>query len=187
MNQKTTTIEQAWLEYRRQLFSFIRSKVETSEDAEDILNDVFTKLIKKTAENDIPDNIASWLYHVTRNRIVDYYREKKSFEPLPEDLSAEGVDTPIIRQLSRCMLPMIHALPKTYQQVLMLSEIEDKKYKEVADELGLSLSAVKSRILRGREKLYKNMVSCCTIYHNNAGEVVDYEQKSTAFCIDCKD
>ena len=68
----------------------------------------------------------------------------------------------------------------------MLSEIEGKKYKEVATELGLSLSAVKSRILRGREKLNKSMVSCCTVLRNDAGEVVDYEQKSGAFCKDCE-
>ncbi len=69
----------------------------------------------------------------------------------------------------------------------MLSEIEGKKYKEVAAELGLSVSAVKSRILRGRAKLYKSMVSCCKIYRNNTGEVVDYEQKRSDFCSDCED
>ena len=73
MNQKTSIVEQAWLEYQRKLFLFVRSKVETSEDAEDIISDVFAKLIKKNGENTIPDNVTSWLYRVTRNRIVDYY------------------------------------------------------------------------------------------------------------------
>jgi len=179
-------VEQAWLKYQRKLFSFIRSKVETLEDAEDILNDVFVKLTQTANENAIPGNVSSWLYRVTKNRIVDYYRAKKRFEPLPEDLSVESEDTNMIRQLSNCMLPMIRTLPETYQQPLMLSEIEGKKYKEVAAELDLSLSAVKSRILRGREKLHKSMVSCCTIHRNNVGEVVDYEQKSGAFCKDCE-
>jgi len=85
------------------------------------------------------------------------------------------------------MLPMIQALPETYQQPLMLSEIEGKKYKELAAELDLSMSAVKSRILRGREKLHKSMVSCCTIYRNDAGEAVDYEQKIGSICTDCED
>lgn len=185
MNRKTTTVEHAWKEYRRNLISFIRSKVDTSEDAEDILNDVFASLIRKTGDNEIPNNIASWLYRVSRNRIVDYYRAKKSFEELPEELASEIADTNIIRQLSICMLPMIRALPETYQQPLILSEIEGKKYKEVADELGLTLSAIKSRILRGREKLRKSMVACCTLYRDRAGKIVDYEQNGADSCSDC--
>lgn len=186
MNQKATTVEQAWHEYQRKLFSFIRSKVDSSEDAEDILNDVFASLIKKAGDNDNPNNIASWLYRVTRNRIVDYYRTKKRFEELPEDLATESEGSNIVGQLSSCMLPMIKALPKTYQQPLILSEIEGKKYKEVAEELGLTLSAVKSRILRGREKLHKSMISCCTFYRNHAGNIVDYEQNGSNSCDDCE-
>jgi RNA polymerase sigma-70 factor (ECF subfamily) len=185
MSKKTTIVEQAWQDYQRKLIAFIRSKVDTSEDAEDILNDVFASLVKKTGENDTPDNIASWLYRVTRNRIVDYYRAKKRFEELPEDLASESVDTNIVGQLSDCMLPMIKALPMTYQQPLILSEIEGKKYKEVADELDLTLSAVKSRILRGRKKLHKNMIRCCTFYRDNTGNIMDYEKNKADFCNDC--
>ncbi|MBQ0799188.1 MAG: RNA polymerase sigma factor SigZ [Porticoccaceae bacterium] len=186
MIQKTATVEQAWQEYQRKLGSFIRSKVDTSEDAEDILNDVFVSLVKETGDNHAPDNIASWLYRVTRNKIVDYYRAKKRFEELPEEFASESAGTNVIEQLSSCMLPMIEALPKTYQQALILSEIEGKKYKEVADELGLTLAAVKSRVLRGREKLHKSMLNCCTFYRNNAGNIVDYEQNGANFCNDCE-
>ena len=185
MIQTNTIVEQAWQEYRVKLVSFIRSKVETSEDAEDILNDVFVSLIKKTGVNESPDNIGAWLYRVTRNRIVDYYRTKRRFEELPDELASESADTCIIRQLSSCMLPMIKALPKIYQHPLILSEIEGEKYKEVANELGLSLSAVKSRIIRGRKKLHKRMLSCCTFYRDNAGNIIDYEASGVNFCHDC--
>ncbi len=149
-----TKVEKAWVEYQPQLLSFIRKKVATSEDAEDILSDVFVRLAT-TTKSAIPDNLSSWLYHVTKNRIVDYYRSQKKFEQLPNDLEEESENISAIQQLSKCMLPMIKALPKTYQQSLLLSEVEGKKYKEVAIELSLSVSAVKSRILRGREKLHK--------------------------------
>lgn len=180
-------VEEAWLAYQKKLFSFIRSKVETTEDAEDILNDVFARLTKTANENAIADNVSSWLYRVTKNRMVDYYRAKKRFEQLPESLSETSEDNNTIKQLSKCLLPMIQALPETYQQALMLSEIEGKKYKELAAELDLSMSAVKSRILRGREKLHKSMVSCCTIYRNDAGEAVDYEQNIGSTCTGCED
>lgn len=182
MKQKITSVEAAWLAYRQQLFSFIRSKVETTEDAEDILNDVFVKLTKAINEHFIPDNISSWLYRVTKNSIVDYYRAKRQFEPLPEALSAIPETENTLKQLSNCMLPMIQALPERYRHPLILSEIEGKKYNAVAADLGLSVPAVKSRILRGRKKLQQRLLSCCTLYRNNAGETVDYEQKNNGFC-----
>lgn len=180
MNQNSTDVTYAWQTYQKQLLSFVRAKVNKREDAEDILNDVFVSLIKKADAQDMPKHVAGWLYHVTKNKIIDYYRTHKTFEALPEDLTAETEDSNSISQLSFCLLPMIKDLPATYQQVLMLSEIEGKTNQAVADELGLSLSAVKSRILRGRKKLNQSLINCCTLYRNKAGEVVDHEHNKAS-------
>ena len=183
----TIAVEHAWLEYRKKLLAFIRAKVETSEDAEDILNDVFSKLVKVASENKYPDNLVPWLYHVTKNRIVDYYRSKGRFEQLPEDLAEDHEKADAIKSISKCMLPMIQALPENYQQPLMLSEIEGQKYIEVANELHLTLSAVKSRILRGRKLLYGSILACCEIRRDNTGKVIDYEVKPGSSCGNCGD
>jgi len=185
-NLKTMAVETAWITYQRQLLSFIRAKVGTAEDAEDILNDVFVKLLKVNDENNIPENISAWLFYVTKNSIVDYYRAKKSFSPLPEDFSIESEDVNAIKQLSKCMLPMIQALPDAYQQTLLLAEISKKKYREIAVELNLTVPSVKSRILRGRKMLIKSMARCCTLYRNGVGDIVDYEQKTTNYCGRCE-
>jgi RNA polymerase sigma-70 factor, ECF subfamily len=169
-------IEQAWLDYQQQLAAFIRSKVDNSQDAEDIVNDVFTKLLKQSAQATLPDNISAWLYQVARNNIVDYYRSKKQFESLPDDLVMDDGKS-LSEELSDCLLPMIKTLPEEYQQVLILAEIEGKKHKEVAKILDLSLSAVKTRVLRGRAKLKQSVLRCCTVTYNKAGSFVDYEQK----------
>jgi len=184
MNQQTAVVEQAWEEYQRKLLSFIRSKIDRLEDAEDILLDVFVSLTSKTNKNEVPDNVASWLYSVTRNRIIDYYRANKIFDELPEELVSDSDDIDVVGQLSKCMLPMIKALPETYRQPLTLSEVDGKKNKAIAEELGLSLSAVKSRILRGRQELHKSMIGCCKIHINKSGDIVDYEQKGSNCCKD---
>ncbi|MBL4762151.1 MAG: sigma-70 family RNA polymerase sigma factor [Gammaproteobacteria bacterium] len=186
MNHKVA-VTQAWLEYRKKLLAFIQAKVETTEDAEDILNDVFSTLVKIANENKSPGNLGPWLYHVTKNRIVDYYRSKKTFEQLPEDLTEQHEETNTIKSISKCMLPMIRALPENYQQPLMLSEIEGKKYKEVATELDLTLSAVKSRILRGRKLLHGSILACCEIGLNTTGKIIDFEVKPGNSCDDCED
>ncbi len=185
MNNKMTQVEDAWQLYQKGLLRFIRSKVSTTYDAEDILNDVFLKLSNSANQDNIPENISAWLYRVTKNSLVDYYRKKKSYKLLPEDLTEKVEDSDAINQLSNCMLPMILALPESYQLPLRLSEIEGMKYKEVAAEMKLTIPAVKSRILRGRQKLHKSILSCCTINQNGAGEVIDFELKSKDFCGSC--
>jgi len=182
MNNEAKIVEEAWLEYQRKLLSYIQSHVNSHEKAEDLLNDVFVKLTSTVAANAAPDNISAWLYRVTKNKIIDYYRTRKSLEQLPDEFSIEAEKASIIKQLSKCMLPMIKALPETYQQPLLLSEIEGLKYKDVATELGLSVSAVKSRILRGREKLHNDITKCCTVYSNDAGETTDYKQNYSNSC-----
>ena len=150
-----------------------------------MLNTGRIPLIKETNTNNLPLNISSWLYRVTRNKIVDYYRAKHTVEELPEELSIETESISVIKQLSACLLPMINALPDIFQQPLTLSEIDGKKYIEIASELNLTVPAVKSRILRGREKLRKNMTACCKLYQNNSGNIINFEQKDRNACSDC--
>lgn len=178
-------IKKAWAEHQKQLLFFIRSRVSTVQDAEDIASDVFTKLIQQANYNKTPDNISSWLYQVTRNAIIDYYRSRKLPEDIPEDLIAEEEENSALKQLSPCLLPMIQALPDAYRQVLIRSEIEGKKYKELATELGISLSAVKSRVLRGREKLHKSITACCSLERDATGNIMDYQQKTSLACRSC--
>jgi RNA polymerase sigma factor (sigma-70 family) len=61
-------------EYSKRLFAFIRGKVRTDEDAEDILQDVWYQLYNTT---EAIDQVGAWLYRVARNKIIDRYRKKK--------------------------------------------------------------------------------------------------------------
>ncbi|MEE9447491.1 MAG: sigma-70 family RNA polymerase sigma factor [Arenicellales bacterium] len=185
MQEESKIVEKAWLAYQTKLLSYIQSRINSPEDAEDILNDVFEKLAKAVVEKVSINHISGWLYRVAKNKIIDYYRTQKNHVPLLDDLLLDDENDSIMRQLSSCMLPMIKALPHHYQQPLLLSEIEGLKYKEVAAMLNLSVPAVKSRVLRGREKLHKSMVSCCIIHHNKLGDTIDYEQKSSQSCSSC--
>ena len=63
--------------YGKQLFSFIKSKVSSTEDAEDILQDVWLQFSSITNIDEL-QSISGWLYAVSKNRIVDFYRKKKT-------------------------------------------------------------------------------------------------------------
>ena len=83
-----------------------------------------------------------------------------------------------------CLLPMIQSLPELYRKTLLLSEIESLSQKEVAQKLGLSLSAVKSRVQRGRERLKKLLLECCRFEFDHQGTVTDFENKEDS-CKQC--
>ena len=185
MEETCLDIESAWLDYQQRLLSFIQSRVDSIADAEDIRNNVFTKLVTLSNQDQFPDNVSAWLYRVTRNQIVDYYRVKKPTQELPEDLQHEQPDKGHFQELSQCMVAMIESLPEEYQQVLIRSEINQQKQQQVADDLGLSLAATKSRIQRGRRLLKDSVTRCCSMVTNSDGSIVDYVQKSVTDCGDC--
>ncbi len=184
MEKHSEELQKAWLDYQKKLLRFVKSKINSIEDAEDILSNVFTRLVLLD-HNKIPKNLSAWLFHVAKNQIIDYYRTKKNMDELPDDLHFKENEVDAIQQLSTCMIPMINNLPEEYQQVLLLSEIEGLKYRQVAEQLNISLSAVKSRVLRGREKLHKSLLSCCSINKNTKGQVVSFNNKMQSNCSDC--
>jgi RNA polymerase sigma-70 factor (ECF subfamily) len=178
MNKEGDYLEIAWREYNRKLLSFIGSHVNSPEDAEDILADVYLKLARQAELKRIPQKLPNWLFSVTRNTIIDFYRTSKPTVAVPEDLQEEVPEPQAISTLSECIRPIIEELPETFRLPIVLSEIQGKKQKAVAEELGLSLSALKSRILRGRKKLKDLMAKRCTFYHDESGRLVDYKEIS---------
>ena len=69
------------------------------------------------------------------------------------------------------------ALPEGYRHALILADLEGLPQREVAEELGLSLSGAKSRIQRARKKLKANLLSCCRLDLNRLGNVLNWQPK----------
>ncbi|MCJ8337925.1 MAG: sigma-70 family RNA polymerase sigma factor [Pseudomonadales bacterium] len=145
-------------QYQRKLLSFIRQKVATPQDAEDILSQVFVKLLE---QKDSPDNPVAWLYQVAKNAIIDHYRRRRPTAELPAELINKEQDRDQFQQFSACLKPMLQALDPPYSEALLLADIQGLKQAQVAQHLGISLSAMKSRLLRGRLQLQQLLQQCC--------------------------
>lgn len=166
-------IEKSWAEFSEQLFGFILSKVHQREDAEDILQDVYLKSIQNIDKLAPNSNLNAWLYTVTRNSINDFFRAKgKSVgssqiieELFDDDNKNETTDH------FCCLEPHIKELPDNYREVIMMSEINGLKHADIAEKLDLSISAIKSRVVRGRELLKDKFVSCCQYHLNEEGKL----------------
>ena len=77
MAEKTASLSEVVKDYGSQLFRFIKGKVSKTEDAEDILQEVWYQTSRLANIDDL-ENVGAWLYSVTRNKITDNYRKKKS-------------------------------------------------------------------------------------------------------------
>ena len=172
------TTKNIWLEYHQKLSSFIKSRV-SDEVANDLLQDVFLKVHSQLESLETNTKVESWLYQITRNTVIDYYRANKRLEELPKWIEQPELDesTTIRKELSSCLEPMISQLPDKYREAIQISEIEGKTQKEVSERENISLSGAKSRVQRGRALLKSMLHDCCQIEINKNNQLVSYDNK----------
>jgi RNA polymerase sigma-70 factor (ECF subfamily) len=170
-------VEQLWRTYHGGLHRFIRARVGDPDAVEDLLQEVFIKAHRSLATVHDGGRVQGWLYRITRNVVVDYYRGRRELDRLPEDLAAESPESTVEarRELARCLVPFIDRLPEHYRQAMLLSEIEGRPQRQVAEALGLSLSGAKSRVQRGRVMLKDQLSQCCRLEFDHRGALTDYE------------
>ena len=168
--------ESVWTQYHNILYNFILSRVSDKAITEDIMQDVFQKIHARMHTLRESNKIQSWLYQITRNTIIDYYRTRKRLDELPEAIPVYelGPNKAIRTEIASWTLPLINQLQEKYRDVLILSEIEGVKYSIIADQIGLSVSGVKTRVQRGRALLREEFLNCCKFAFDSSGNVIDY-------------
>jgi RNA polymerase sigma factor (sigma-70 family) len=162
--------------YSKRLLGFIQKRVRNYSDAEDILQDVFYQLAETDSLMKPIDQLSAWLYTVTRNKITDHYRKKKT-EALPNYMSYNEDDS-FIDELEK-LLPVdtnspeteylraliweelakaLSELPEEQRIVFELNEMEDIPFKEISELTGEPINTLISRkryaVLYLRDRLF---------------------------------
>jgi RNA polymerase sigma-70 factor (ECF subfamily) len=182
----TPTLETIWTDFAGRLGQFIRARVADPATAEDILQDVFVKIQAKIDQLKEPAKLQSWLFLLTRNAIVDHYRARKDFTEVPETLAAELPEQDDEAEgLKASFRRMIDSLPEPYREAIRLAELDGLTQRELADQLGISLSGAKSRVQRGRERLKKMLLDCCRFEFDRRGKVIECEPREKEKCREC--
>lgn len=176
-----------WQVFDSNLRQFIKRRVQNEYDAEDILQDVLFKVHCNLSKLEDPDKLLPWIYQIARHGIVDYYRSRKIALPLSdllENPAGEAFADNFNEEITPCIKPIMEDLPERYRQALSLVYIEGMTQREVAENLGLSISGAKSRVQRGREKLKKKLLDCCRFEFDTTGNILDYQHKeqSCGYC-----
>lgn len=181
-------MEQIYQQYYSRLFSFINSKVYNREDAKDILSEVFIKIYKNIDNLDSAEKLTSWIFTITRNTIIDFYRKNsKNYNNIEFDeeyIFEEKEQLSAINEISNCIEPIINSLEPKYSEVLYLSEIKGLKQKEIADKLAISSSNIKNIVFRGKKQIKEKLLQCCHYEYDIFGNIIDYniKDKSCNFC-----
>ena len=186
--------EQIWNEFSSGLRAFISRKVSNTSQVEDILQDVFIKihsnidLLKETSK------IRSWVYQITRNTIIDYYRKQKIKIDDIDSISLDDKDTfhtiddmieaGPYQEVASGLRGMIDDLPEKYSQAIYLVEFEGLSQVELAKKLGISISGAKSRVQRGRQLLRESLMKCCHFELDRFGIIINFHPACCCCCHD---
>lgn len=168
--------DQLWQTYRTELHRFVVARISDRDAAEDLVHDVLVRAYTKRDQLRDPESLRGWLYGITRNVIVDYYRAVRPSEPLPDEMLDESEAATAGQQLASCLEPLIRQLPREYGEALALSELQGIPQADVASRMGLSVSGAKSRVQRARRMLKDIVLECCRVEFDHQGRMVDYEQ-----------
>src|SRR5438105_13013870 len=155
-------------QYWRKVFNVAYKFVGKHDEAEDLAQDIFLKIFKSLDTFDRRANFQTWLISVSRNLCIDHYRSvRKERETIDRDvdaneLSPASVDPgPIAALEQRDRVSLLRValaeLPETLRTAVLMRDIQEMSYQEIADKLHLPEGTVKSRINRGRNELARHV------------------------------
>jgi RNA polymerase sigma-70 factor, ECF subfamily len=178
------SIHNIWSDFRGELLSFIVHKTGNQADAEDILQEVFIKIIKHFDKVAGANNLRQYLYGIVRNALNDYFKHQQRFS-VERDVPVQ-LDPVASAELNEtiaacCIKPFIEQLPESYREALMLTEFQHISQKDLATQLNISYSGAKSRVQRGKEKLKAMITSCCAYNSDRYGNLME-DDAATCGC-----
>ena len=151
--------------FSRSIYNMALNFVGNRDDASDITQDIFLKVYKNIDKFKEEKNFNSWVMKISKNYCIDYWRKRKKSlydreleetdcqdEYTPEDKVVKDSDIRLLRKT------MLH-LDSDLRLLLIMRDIQEYSYNDIADSLGLPLGTVKSRINRARVKLAKIYLS----------------------------
>ncbi len=148
--------EEIYSQYRDKVFVYVKNHVNSIEDAEDITSDIFIKIYTKIDTYDESKaSLSTWIYSMTSNTVIDFYRTNHIHSEIPEDLSDErsSIEEEILNEEALELLAdALSKLPQELTDIIVLRYYKGLTLQEVAKQMNLSYGVTK---LRHREALGK--------------------------------
>ena len=175
---KYTDISEEWLKYKDALRNYILKIVKHPETANSLSHEVLLKVYSSCCSGRDIKNIKSWLFQISYNTCMDYFKKEAKTTELKEGFKVQEENL-VYKEAGELIEPLINLLPAKYAKALSLSDIQGLKQQEVANAMGLSLTATKSRIQRARQMLKEQIVECCHVEVDHKGNLTALNVKGS--------
>jgi RNA polymerase sigma-70 factor (ECF subfamily) len=186
-------INQIHNQFHKVLYGYIAARVNNSDDAADILQEVFIKIAAKLSTLSDSKKLKSWIFTITRNSIIDYYRKTaldQKIEITEKIINQSYIesDNDATQGLDKCLNGFIKNLPEEYRDIIIDSEIKGIKQKDLSDKYELAYPSVRSRVQRGRARLKEMLLNCCQVELDSRGNIMEVTNKKKCGeeCGDCE-
>jgi RNA polymerase sigma-70 factor, ECF subfamily len=181
-----------WVEFAAAIRRFVARRVPPGIDPDDVVQDVFLRVVRHLPSLRDSERIESWLFQIARNALRDAMRarhrrdsrtEAMDFDPPAADIED---DRQMEGELAPCLRPLVAKLAEPYRKAIEITSQEGLTQVEAAVRAGVSVSGMKSRVQRAREQLKTMLLRCCELEIDRRGRVSDYQVRDSAACISAK-
>lgn len=190
MNKIST--EQVWELLGERLRAYFRARVSNAAAADDLVQEAFLRIHQRLDQLKDEDRLASWVFQIAHRLVVDHYRSRGQAAATLEandelavlDSAGQGSGEPADynEHIAAWLPAAIELLPESQREIVRLFELEQVSQQEIAQRLGLSLTAVKSRVRRGRAALVETVDQCCVFELDRRGNILDFQRREDDCC-----
>jgi RNA polymerase sigma-70 factor (ECF subfamily) len=174
----------AWRDIEARLRPYVARRVASAAEVDDIVQEILVRIHSGLASLHDGERFGGWVYRIAERAIADSARARAR-APIAQDVELSpdigaGADEAADLQLDlgECVALFVARLHSPYREAITLTELQGLTQKEAAEMLGVSLSGMKSRVQRGREKIREMFEACCQISVDCRGRVVECESRS---------
>ena len=150
--------EKVYRDYHGKVCGYIRSKINSAQDAEDLAADVFVKVFEKLGSFDESKaSLSTWIYTITRNTLTDYFRTRKVFAEIPETMETDTSveDNVCNAEMLETLAKALETLDERERDIIILRFYSGKPLKQITAQMGISYAYGKVLQNKAFEKLRK--------------------------------
>ena len=150
-----------------QLYNFAHWLTQNREEAEDLVQETYVKALKGFSSFQLGTNFRAWMYRILRNTFLTSRTGLRATSTVPLDSDEDGPElavenetpetTLLKRSDSELVQGAINELPVHYREILLLCEVEEMSYQEIAETLSIPIGTVMSRLSRARRTLREGL------------------------------
>lgn len=174
-----------WAEFARPLRAFLARRVPHGVDPDDVLQEVFVRVLRHLPTVRAVDRVDAWLFQIARNALMDTLRVRQRRDARTESLEVHVAADIYVEderageaELAPCLAPMVARLKEPYRTAITVTAIQGLTQTEAARQMGVSVSGMKSRVQRAREQLKHMLLRCCEVDVDARGGVADYHVRA---------